>query len=129
MANTTKRNAVVIDWPSASHFTIEELSKKYPSVINITLRFRIKRALENKEIVVNGKVKPAIGRPRLVFAKANPTKEILDAASKVGVLPLVDETKTTSSVPVADVTAPATPKKKATKTVEAPITEASTVKV
>ena len=129
MANT-KKNQVAIEWPTNTHFTIEELCKKYPSFIEITLRFRVKRALENKEIVVIGKVKPAIGRPKLVFVKANPTKEVLEAATKAGVLPPT-EIKSTSSVPVTDVTATTveTPKKKATKAVAPATVDASTVKV
>lgn len=104
-SKTPKKNSVVIEWPT-THFTIDDVEKKYttPSgeklIINITLRFRVKRALENKEIVTIGKIKPAIGRPKLVFAKVNPSKELLEAAKAAGVLPL-PETKT--SVPVAEV--------------------------
>lgn len=87
MSNTksTKKNTTTIEWPSA-HFTIEDVQSKYPSVVNITLRFRVKKAVENKEIVTIGKIKPAIGRPKLVFAKANPSKELIESAKAVGVL-------------------------------------------
>ena len=128
MANT-KKNQIAIEWPTNTHFTIKELCKKYPDFIEITLRFRIKRALENKEIVVIGKVKPAIGRPQLVFTKANPTKETLEAATKAGVLPPLESKAT--SVPVADVTTSTeTPKKKATKaTTPVAVETPATVKV
>lgn len=84
---TTKKNALKIDWP-VSHFTIDDVQTKYPSIVNITLRFRVKKAIENKEIVTIGKIKPAIGRPKLVFARANPSKELLEAAKTAGVLSL-----------------------------------------
>lgn len=94
---TSKKNTTVIDWPS-SHFTIDDVQSRYPNIVNITLRFRVKKAIENKEIVTIGKIKPAIGRPKLVFAKVNPSKELLEAAKLAGVLP-IDEKAT---VPVAE---------------------------
>lgn len=96
---TSKKTALTIDWPN-SHFTIDDVQGKYPDVVNITLRFRVKRAVENKEIVPIGKIKPAIGRPKLVFARANPTKEIIESAKAAGVL-FVDDTK--ASITVAEV--------------------------
>ena len=116
MSKTTKKNNVAIEWPSNTHFTMNDLFKKYPSFVEITLRFRVKRGLENKDIVTIGKVKPAIGRPQLVFAKANPTKELLTAATAAGVLPLEDKK---TSVPVTDVKSP----KKSKKDVTTPTTE------
>jgi len=94
----TKKTSVVIDWPTG-HFTITDVQKKYPSIVNITLRFRVKKALDAKEIVNIGKIKPAIGRPKLVFTRANATKEVLEAATAAGVLPMEDRT----TVPVAEV--------------------------
>ena len=100
MANTKKKNAVNIEWPSNSHFTIEDIQSKYPDVINITLRFRVKKAVENKEIISIGKIKPAIGRPRIVFAAANPSQQVLEAAKAAGVL-FSDEPK--AAITVAEV--------------------------
>ena len=119
MAKTTKKNNVAIEWPSNTHFTMNDMFAKYPNFIEITLRFRVKRGLENKDIVTIGKVKPAIGRPQLVFAKANPSKELLEAATKAGVLPL-EEKKT--SVVVGDVK---TPKKSVKKGSVETVTDAS----
>ena len=82
---TSKKNALTIEWPT-SHFTIDDVQGKYPDVVNITLRFRVKKAMENKEIVTIGKIKPAIGRPKLVFARANPSKELIEAAKAAGVI-------------------------------------------
>ncbi len=105
----TKKVSVVIEWPT-THFTIDDIQKKYPSVINITLRFRVKKAVENKEIVTIGKIKPAIGRPKLVFARVNPTADLLEAAKAAGVLPLEDK----AAVPVAEMKTAKAPKTVAT---------------
>ena len=94
---TSKKNVLTIDWPT-SHFTIDDVQGKYPDVVNITLRFRVKKAVENKEIVAIGKIKPAIGRPKLVFARANPTKELLEAAKSAGVI----SNESLATVPVAE---------------------------
>lgn len=95
---TVKKNLVAIEWPTG-HFTVDDVQKKYPDIINITLRFRVKKALESKDIVTIGKIKPAIGRPKLVFARANPSAELLEAAKSTGVILPED----TTSVPVAEV--------------------------
>lgn len=96
---TSKKTARTIEWPT-SHFTIDDIQSKYPDVVNITLRFRVKKAMENKEIVTIGKIKPAIGRPKIVFASANPSSDILAAAKVAGVL-FSDEPK--SAIAVAEV--------------------------
>ena len=57
---TSKKNSFVIEWPT-SHFTIDDIQGKYPDAVNITLRFRVKQAVENKDVMVIGKIKPAIG--------------------------------------------------------------------
>lgn len=108
MANkTNKKNTTNIEWPTNSHFTIDDIQSKYPEVVNITLRFKVKKAVENKEIVTIGKIKPAIGRPKIVFASANPSKEILDAAKAAGVL-FSDEPK--AAITVAEVKSDKKPK-------------------
>lgn len=92
---TSKKTAFVIEWPT-SHFTIDDIQGKYPDVVNITLRFRVKKAVENKDVVVIGKIKPAIGRPKLVFARANPSKELLEAAKAAGVISAAEPLATVS---------------------------------
>lgn len=104
MANT-KRNSVTIEWPATGHFTIEDLQKKYPSMVNITLRFRVKKALDNKEISTVGRIKPAIGRPRLVFVKGPSTKDAVEAALKAGVLPLKEPAASVGTTDFASTTA------------------------
>ena len=130
MAKTTKKNNTALEWPN-THFTIDDLTKKYPNFVNITLRFRVKRGLDNKEIVTIGKVKPAIGRPRLVFAKVNPSKELLEAAKAAGVLPLEEKT---ASVTFSEVKTPAKKKKETTapavptpEAIPAPVEQADNV--
>lgn len=98
---TVKKNTVTIDWPT-SHFTIDNVWNQIggeSTMPNITLRFRVKKAIENKEIVVIGKIKPAIGRPKLVFSRANPSKELLETAKTAGVI----STDALTSVTVAEV--------------------------
>lgn len=97
---TSKKNAFTIEWP-ASHFTIDDIQTKYPDAVNITLRFRVKKAVENKEVVVIGKIKPAIGRPKLVFSRYNPSKELLEAAKIAGVI--YSSADTTATVAIAEV--------------------------
>ena len=84
-----------IVWPEG-HFTIDEalanVRKMCPDFVEITLRFRVKKATESKEIAVIGRLKPSIGRPKLVFAKAPVTEEVIKAAYAAGVLPPADET-------------------------------------
>ncbi len=102
MSNTTnskKNSTAAIEWPTG-HFTIEDIQNKYPDVVNITLRFRVKKAVEGKEIVNIGKVKPAIGRPKIVYSRANPSKELLEAAMTAGVI-FNDEPK--AAITVAEV--------------------------
>jgi hypothetical protein len=121
---TSKKNSFVIEWPT-SHFTIDDIQGKYPDVVNITLRFRVKKAVENKDVMVIGKIKPAIGRPKLVFSRANPSKELLEAAKAAGV---ISATETLATVSVAEVktdkknkaVVPATATAAATSTVATP---------
>lgn len=94
MTTKNKKSTVTIEWPT-SHFTINDVQTKYPDSVNITLRFRVNKALENKEIVLIGKIKPSIGRPKKVFAKANPTKELIEAATAAGVIGYNDNTTVT----------------------------------
>jgi hypothetical protein len=100
MSNTNKKNATNIAWPTNSHFTIDDIQNQYPDIVNITLRFKVKKAVESKEIVTIGKIKPAIGRPKIVFAVASPSKELLEAARTAGVI-FNDEPK--AAITVAEV--------------------------
>ena len=52
-------------------FSIADLEKSHPSAVPITLRFRVKKALENGTIKTAGKVEGEIGRPTLLFEKVS----------------------------------------------------------
>jgi hypothetical protein len=107
---TNKKNDTTIEWPT-THFTIIELWDRLKAEATargeqvipcITLRFNINKALDKKELVTLGKVRPAIGRPRLVFARANPTDTLLTAARAAGVM-VADDNPTLTTVTVAKV--------------------------
>jgi hypothetical protein len=88
-----------IVWPEG-HFTIDQVQTSHPDMVNITLRFRVKKATENGEIATIGRLKPAIGRPKLVFAKTPVTEDVIKAAYATGVLPPLDDS---TRVPVINV--------------------------
>ena len=94
-----KKNTINIEWPTNRHFTIDDIQNLYPDAVNITLRFRVNKAAETKQIVAIGKIKPAIGRPKMVFASANPSKEVLDAAKAAITVAEVKSEKKTKAAP------------------------------
>ena len=61
-----RRCSLPVVWPEGS-FTVHEAQSLNPKVINITLRFRLKRALENGSVKLLGKRPVPFGRPRHVF--------------------------------------------------------------
>ena len=115
-----KNSSTTIEWPKG-HFTINDAWQKAggkEAIPNVTLRFHVNNAEARKEIVLIGKIKLAIGRPKKVYAKSPPSKEVLDTAKAAGVV-LVGETPTTVTVaevkpekrvkPVVPVVVPAQP--------------------
>ena len=65
---TNKKKKLVVTWPNGK-FTISDLERTHPTAVPITLRFRVKKALENGTIKNVGKVEGEIGRPTLLFEK------------------------------------------------------------
>jgi hypothetical protein len=65
---TTKKKKLVVNWPTGE-FSIADLEKTHPQAIPITLRFRVKKGLENGTIRQSGKIEGEIGRPTLLFEK------------------------------------------------------------
>ena len=63
---TTKKKKLIVNWPNGK-FSIADLEKAHPSAVPITLRFRVKKALESGSIKPAGKVEGEIGRPTLLF--------------------------------------------------------------
>ena len=73
-----KTNLTVI-WPS-NVFTIKELNANNPEFVEITLRVRMKKAMESGEITEIGVLHNGKGRPTLVFVYGTPTKEHIEEA-------------------------------------------------
>jgi hypothetical protein len=70
VSTTTKRKKLVVNWPKGK-FTISDLEKQHPSAVPITLRFRVKKALESGLIKQAGKIEGELGRPALLFETTN----------------------------------------------------------
>ncbi len=67
---STKKKKLVVTWPTGK-FSISDLEQAHPSAVPITLRFRVKKALESGTIQPAGKIEGEIGRPTLLFEKVN----------------------------------------------------------
>jgi hypothetical protein len=65
-----KKKKLVVNWPNGK-FSIADLERTHPSAVPITLRFRVKKALENGTIKSVGKIEGEIGRPTLLFEKTS----------------------------------------------------------
>jgi hypothetical protein len=68
--STTKKKKLVVQWPDGK-FSISDLEKNHPKAVPITLRFRVKKALQSGLIKQTGKIEGEIGRPTLLFEKIN----------------------------------------------------------
>ncbi len=68
--SNTKKKKLVVNWPDGK-FSIADLEKNHPKAVPITLRFRVKKALESGIIKPCGKIEGEIGRPTLLFEKIN----------------------------------------------------------
>ena len=78
-----KTNLTVI-WPS-NVFTIKELNANNPEFVEITLRVRMKKAMESGEITEIGVLHNGKGRPTLVHVFGSITKSIIEDAKNKGV--------------------------------------------
>jgi hypothetical protein len=65
---STKKKKLIVEWPKGK-FSIADLEKTHPSAVPITLRFRVKKALEHGTIKPVGKIEGEIGRPTLLFER------------------------------------------------------------
>lgn len=65
-----KKKKLVVNWPDGK-FSISDLEKNHPKAVPITLRFRVKKALESGLIRQSGKIEGEIGRPTLLFEKTS----------------------------------------------------------
>ena len=67
-------------------FTFDELKKENPSIIDITLRYKIEQAENRGSIEKIGKVKIDIGRPKNVYIKLPMTKETIKELTRRNVI-------------------------------------------
>jgi hypothetical protein len=81
MKKTDRKNKtnLTVTWPS-NIFTIKELNAQNTDFVEITLRVRMKKAMESGEITDIGVLHNGKGRPTLVFVYGTPTKEHIEEA-------------------------------------------------
>jgi hypothetical protein len=93
MKKTDRKNKtnLTVTWPS-NVFTIKELNANNPEFVEITLRVRMKKAMESGEITEIGVLHNGKGRPTLVFAYGTPTKEHIEEAKSRQVILKDDST-------------------------------------
>jgi hypothetical protein len=65
-----KKKKLIVNWP-VGKFSISDLEKTHPTAVPITLRFRVKKALEIGTIKSAGRIEGEIGRPTLLFEKTD----------------------------------------------------------
>jgi len=93
---------LTVNWPgSTDYFTIKDLRSMNADFVEITLRVRLKKAIdEEKTVGVIGTTNPGKGRPSLVFAMRPVLQSVLDSAKAAGVQ-LDDQTKLVNVMTVA----------------------------
>lgn len=70
----------VVTWPTATLFTIKELHRLNPKFVEITLRVRLSKAIEERRVVEVGSIPGDKGRPQKVFSLTPVTKLTLERA-------------------------------------------------
>jgi hypothetical protein len=106
MSNTKKtdrknKTNLTVNWPSADkYFTIADLMETNKEFIPITLRVRLKNAIDDGTVVEIGTIHGGKGRPKLAFAMNPVTEDVLATARQAEVV-LHDKYNT---VKVLDVT-------------------------
>ena len=98
---------LTVTWPDASsYFTIKDLRSTNTDFVEITLRVRLKKAIdEDKTVGVIGTTNPGKGRPSLVFAMRPVLQSVLDSAKAAGIQ-LDDQTKLVNVMTVASAVTP-----------------------
>jgi len=105
MSNTKKtdrknKTNLTVTWPSNdTYFGVSELSNLNSDFIAITLRVRLKNALDEGVVTQIGTVHGGKGRPKLVFAMSPVTEAAVTAARAAGVV-LVDKYNTVNVLDV-----------------------------
>lgn len=87
MRKTDRKNKTnqTVTWPT-NIFTIKELNGVNPEFVEITLRVRLKKALESGEVKEMGVLHNGKGRPTIVFVYGVPTESHIDDAKTRGVI-------------------------------------------
>ena len=100
MKKTDRKNKTnqTVTWPS-NVFTIKELNAQNTDFVEITLRVRMKKAIDSGEITDIGVLHNGKGRPTLVFVYGTPTNEHIEEAKSRQVI-----LKDVSSVNVVKIT-------------------------
>ena len=83
--NRKNKTNQTVKWPT-SHFTIEELNTQNADFVNITLRVRLKSAIDEKQVVELGVMHASKGRPKLVFAYAPVAATVIESARTSGIM-------------------------------------------
>jgi hypothetical protein len=99
--NRKNKTNLTVTWPSADkYFTIVDLMETNKEFIPITLRVRLKNAIDDGTVVEIGTIHGGKGRPKLAFAMNPVTEDVLATARQAEVV-LHDKYNT---VKVLDVT-------------------------
>lgn len=99
--NRKNKTNLTVTWPSADkYFTIADLMETNKEFIPITLRVRLKNAIDDGTVVEIGTIHGGKGRPKLAFAMSPVTEDVLATARQAEVV-LHDKYNT---VKVLDVT-------------------------
>jgi hypothetical protein len=105
MSNTKKtdrknKTNLTVTWPSNdTYFGVSELSNLNSDFIAITLRVRLKNALDEGVVTQIGTVHGGKGRPKLAFAMSPVTETAVTVARAAGVV-LVDKYNTVNVLDV-----------------------------
>jgi hypothetical protein len=105
MSNTKKtdrknKTNLTVNWPSNdTYFGVSELTNLNSDFIAITLRVRLKNALDEGVVTQIGTVHGGKGRPKLAFAMSPVTEAAITAARSAGVV-LVDKYNTVNVLDV-----------------------------
>ncbi len=105
MSNTKKtdrknKTNLTVNWPSNdTYFGVSELTNLNKDFIAITLRVRLKNALDEGVVTQIGTVHGGKGRPKLAFAMSPVTEAAVTAARVAGVV-LVDKYNTVNVLDV-----------------------------
>lgn len=119
--NRKNKTNLTVKWP-VGYFTIDQLNKENSEFINITLRVRLKSALEDKQVVEIGTLHAGHGRPKLAFACAPVSASTIQAARDAG----INVHSSFNNINVATATTPVT--EEASVTTQTVVTETAAIK-